>query len=1028
MAASGSDSDGLPPLAGSGSDSDGLPPLVDSSSDNNAHVNPAAPASESSGDDGDDDYFSNIFEQIRAQAQGQHSGRSSAQDWFRRQRLNPEVAQIGQHQALQSAEQLDRLCQQSRLRDAYQGNYSTVMALKREAQASSDPAERFDALNYAMEVLEDLLQAPQVQAEAADSVHMLAGSIYSMAAQSKGLLNDFPKCIDLAELAAKFFEKVRARVGDRLTPQAQRNWIEVVRGCGEAHLQLGHREAARKCAERIAERCGDGQLGSLRSLLHVDSEDSEESSEEEAPAAALQPGVSVRIVGLQGASHLNGSIAKCVELVGSTGRWRVCLDNGDIKAVKPDNLTIVEAGARSEPGCSSKSATAEVKEPQSPQSSVIQGTNRQPLASYDPVEEIKQQAVEEASDAEAKPPNTLSKKNVSASKKAEAEAGVDRKQLEKKQGEPKGLSGGGVKGSLCKRCGLEIFGGKKAQARHQKSECSKRKRTCQDCGKGMTWQQFEKHPEVCRAREISCEVCGGATTPQDLKWHEESECLHRPSSCPSADCKWEGLRLYLEEHLDTCPYKDVFCDHCYECMPQHQMFSHECDFKIAEDCMCCMEPLGGPKVPMLFLNENEDGRVVRSCDHVALCSGCAPVWKKEKGLRQACGFCDAPFTDFVALADWLSGYFYPVVAKDVAKMAASAAEAPAEGRRKKEKRKGVKLCFACLNQTGEDVALHSQIGQGDCAKCRTTAKSLYIYKKQQATAREQPPQPSFEPTSPSPMMPGLASASTSPAAAAMAASGGDVDATWTVVAPAAARPSPPPSSTVASSDALKALADDPVRRLAASSTAAALGPSTTPARRTFPRPPLPKQAETRPGRSFWISPLDIHFTHNNINPKFTQDSNFTQDLSLLDTLRECLGKSGVPKPVERIDVIWHEDKVYVAGTFNRRLCVHRLLAIFFNRKVRVEFVLQSRKEKVFMRGDGQTKLSTECGGNWIEVRYSKESGGPHYVGKQLEADPRWWGYSSSAYACEFDPGVQWPEARKICCDAEIASNPKYVGC
>ena len=30
-----------------------------------------------------------------------------------------------------------------------------------------------------------------------------------------------------------------------------------------------------------------------------------------------------------------------------------------------------------------------------------------------------------------------------------------------------------------------------------------------------------------------------------------------------------------------------------------------------------------------------------------------------------------------------------------------------------------------------------------------------------------------------------------------------------------------------------------------------------------------------------------------------------------------------PQQLETIDVVWHEDQIYVAGTFNRRLCMYR---------------------------------------------------------------------------------------------------------
>ena len=35
-----------------------------------------------------------------------------------------------------------------------------------------------------------------------------------------------------------------------------------------------------------------------------------------------------------------------------------------------------------------------------------------------------------------------------------------------------------------------------------------------------------------------------------------------------------------------------------------------------------------------------------------------------------------------------------------------------------------------------------------------------------------------------------------------------------------------------------------------------------------------------------------------------------------------------PQQLETIDVVWHEDQICVAGTFNRRLCMYRLLAIY----------------------------------------------------------------------------------------------------
>ena len=43
---------------------------------------------------------------------------------------------------------------------------------------------------------------------------------------------------------------------------------------------------------------------------------------------------------------------------------------------------------------------------------------------------------------------------------------------------------------------------------------------------------------------------------------------------------------------------------------------------------------------------------------------------------------------------------------------------------------------------------------------------------------------------------------------------------------------------------------------------------------------------------------------------------------------ECLDAE-VPDKVEMLEVLWHDGRIHLAGTFNRRLCVWRLLAICF---------------------------------------------------------------------------------------------------
>jgi len=161
----------------------------------------------------------------------------------------------------------------------------------------------------------------------------------------------------------------------------------------------------------------------------------------------------------------------------------------------------------------------------------------------------------------------------------------------------------------------------------------------------------------------------------------------------------------------------------------------------------------------------------------------------------------------------------------------------------------------------------------------------------------------------------------------------------------------------------------------------------------------------------FISPLDIQFTHDNIKDTFSpfrdEVTGKLREPTLLDTVKECLGEE-IPSKVEMLDVIWHQDKIYVAGTFNRRLCVWRLISIFFperSYRLKVRFQHERDKDRLFTHATGQTKLSTKCDGNWIHIRKDR------YVGKQQKTDDRW--YENWGDDCKFDPGVIWPEAVKL---------------
>jgi hypothetical protein len=53
-------------------------------------------------------------------------------------------------------------------------------------------------------------------------------------------------------------------------------------------------------------------------------------------------GQTVRLIGLQGASHLNGEQGVAMRFVEGTGRWLVHLQNGEANQIKPANLEPLE--------------------------------------------------------------------------------------------------------------------------------------------------------------------------------------------------------------------------------------------------------------------------------------------------------------------------------------------------------------------------------------------------------------------------------------------------------------------------------------------------------------------------------------------------------------------------------------------------------------------------------------------------------------------------------------------------------------
>eukprot|EP00440_Ansanella_granifera_P003252 gb/GFBE01003543.1/.p1 GENE.gb/GFBE01003543.1/~~gb/GFBE01003543.1/.p1 ORF type:complete len:280 (+),score=24.00 gb/GFBE01003543.1/:1-840(+) len=159
--------------------------------------------------------------------------------------------------------------------------------------------------------------------------------------------------------------------------------------------------------------------------------------------------------------------------------------------------------------------------------------------------------------------------------------------------------------------------------------------------------------------------------------------------------------------------------------------------------------------------------------------------------------------------------------------------------------------------------------------------------------------------------------------------------------------------------------------------------------------PFPSRCQCPVGSKHWISPLKVHFTHQRISFSFKKgEAAFGwRRPSILDTMRHLmLGEE--PPELDCLDVVWHQGRIFVAGSGNRRLCMWRLLAIFQPERwgmMRVRFVNMTDRHVRF-----EQAYDTECQGNYVEVRWGFK------VGKSKDGD-----------VLGEDPGVVWPQARQL---------------
>lgn len=126
----------------------------------------------------------------------------------------------------------------------------------------------------------------------------------------------------------------------------------------------------------------------------------------------------------------------------------------------------------------------------------------------------------------------------------------------------------------------------------------------------------------------------------------------------------------------------------------------------------------------------------------------------------------------------------------------------------------------------------------------------------------------------------------------------------------------------------------------------------------------------RIGETLWLSPLMIHFTHDTINPVFGDGKPILQTVE--NIIRGILDVDDIP----RVKVVWlpSEERFYVAGTYNRRLCAYRLLAIYVPgkfRRIKVQ-VASLDDPTVHFR----EKKTTACQGRFVHVRVGKRRSWP----------------------------------------------------
>jgi len=527
-------------------------------------------------------------------------------------------------------------------------------------------------------------------------------------------------------------------------------------------------------------------------------------------------------------------------------------------------------------------------------------------------------------------------------------------------------------------CGKKFPPGtsKKEKHFHRSEECSFRPVRCPECGmSGIRFVDLDLHKAAeCPVALLACRECQVLVPREELDsgLHARQKCPKRKVSCMGEGCAWIGPFEDQPLHALLCPYAIIDCPDCLEPMARYEMQSHDCPLVDGRDpCIACMEPLGMKSVALLLQGAR------RACGHIQMCIACArtlhevQLQKADKyGTTAVCAICREPYDMVAAFPEHL------IVD-------------PPEG--------------------------YADFAAEPCPPAQQAAPKAARGKKASQTAAAPPPA-TQRPAAPSPKA--KAKATPMPKQAAPAATVGGYPSRPAPTAPTQRvsrpkAPQPPPKAPAPSQVAVMErrggvaqISDDFTQLSLGTSLGAEQWPSldASPIPRVVASPPSSLQAiqwkptwspsleefrRTAPSKTssntidwqtFWISANEVHFTHDSINEYF-QDSQQLKNGTILLTVEELATAKEIPKQLERIDVVWIDDRKrwFVAGTFNRRLCVQRLLHLFLSKKFQRIQVRRVPYDSVKWIYNGRHKMSTTCDGEGVEVRYEK------WVGKDRSA-------------------------------------------